>query len=93
MPGTVCIRKKGRKTGFGLVAGVGFEPHDLRVMSPTSYQAALSRHIDKSGEGRRLAVDAPCSMQTHGGSRPLVTYIFARYTWKSARNYLSYAAK
>ena len=22
-------------------AGVGFEPHDLRVMSPTSYQAAL----------------------------------------------------
>ena len=28
-----------------LVAGVGFEPHDLRVMSPTSYQAALSRDI------------------------------------------------
>ena len=26
-----------------LVAGVGFEPHDLRVMSPTSYQAALPR--------------------------------------------------
>ena len=24
-----------------LDAGVGFEPHDLRVMSPTSYQAAL----------------------------------------------------
>ena len=29
-----------------LVAGVGFEPHDLRVMSPTSYQAALPRDIN-----------------------------------------------
>ena len=28
-----------------LVAGMGFEPHDLRVMSPTSYQAALPRDI------------------------------------------------
>ena len=28
-----------------MVAGVGFEPHDLRVMSPTSYQAALLRDI------------------------------------------------
>ena len=28
-----------------LVAGVGFEPHGLRVMSPTSYQAALPRDI------------------------------------------------
>ena len=30
---------------FRLVAGVGFEPHDLRVMSPTSYQAAPPRDI------------------------------------------------
>ena len=30
---------------FSLVAEVGFEPHDLRVMSPTSYQAALLRDI------------------------------------------------
>ena len=30
---------------FALVAGMGFEPHDLRVMSPTSYQAALPRDI------------------------------------------------
>ncbi len=30
---------------LSLVAGVGFEPHDLRVMSPTSYQAALPRDI------------------------------------------------
>ena len=31
-----------------LVAGMGFEPHDLRVMSPTSYQAALPRDIESS---------------------------------------------
>ena len=30
---------------LSLVAGMGFEPHDLRVMSPTSYQAALPRDI------------------------------------------------
>ena len=30
---------------FFLVAEMGFEPHDLRVMSPTSYQAALLRDI------------------------------------------------
>ena len=30
---------------FRLVAGVGFEPHDLRVMSPTSYQAAPPRDM------------------------------------------------
>ena len=29
-----------------LVAEVGFEPHDLRVMSPTSYQAALLRDMN-----------------------------------------------
>ncbi len=28
-----------------MVAGVGFEPHDLRVMSPTSYQTALPRDV------------------------------------------------
>jgi hypothetical protein len=28
---------------LGEVAGAGFEPSDLRVMSPTSYQTALSR--------------------------------------------------
>ena len=36
---------------FALVAEVGFEPHDLRVMSPTSYQAALLRDIKKIGAG------------------------------------------
>ncbi len=30
---------------FLVVAGVGFEPHDLRVMSPTSYLAAPSRDM------------------------------------------------
>ena len=29
-----------------MVAEVGFEPHDLRVMSPTSYQAALPRDMN-----------------------------------------------
>ena len=39
---------------FVLVAGVGFEPHDLRVMSPTSYQAALPRDMKlKNGAGSR----------------------------------------
>lgn len=28
-----------------MVAGMGFEPHDLRVMSPMSYLAALPRDI------------------------------------------------
>ena len=28
-----------------LVAEMGFEPHDLRVMSPTSYQTAPLRDI------------------------------------------------
>ena len=30
---------------FSLVAEMGFEPHDLRVMSPTSYQTAPLRDI------------------------------------------------
>ena len=33
-----------------MVAGVGFEPHDLQVMSLTSYRAALSRHISVAGD-------------------------------------------
>ena len=39
-----------------MVAEVGFEPHDLRVMSPTSYQAALLRDIEfypPGGAGNR----------------------------------------
>ena len=32
-------------TRFCLVAEMGFEPHDLRVMSPTSYRAALLRDV------------------------------------------------
>ena len=41
-------KKKRYPTGylFLLVAEVGCEPHGLRVMSPTSYQAALLRDID-----------------------------------------------
>ena len=40
-----------------LVAGVGFEPHDLRVMSPTSYQAALPRDILVNGAYRARTCD------------------------------------
>ena len=36
-----------------LVAGVGFEPHDLRVMSPTSYRTAPSRDIIGAGSRGR----------------------------------------
>ena len=32
-----------------MVAGAGFEPYDLRVMSPTSYQAAPPRDILAKG--------------------------------------------
>ena len=31
-----------------LVAEMGFEPHDLRVMSPTSYRAAPLRDIERT---------------------------------------------
>ena len=31
-----------------MVAGVGFEPHDLRIMSPTSYRTALPRDIERA---------------------------------------------
>ena len=41
---------------FFLVAGVGFEPHDLRVMSPTSYQAALPRDIELMAESAKKMV-------------------------------------
>ena len=37
--------KSTQKRAFVFLAGGGFEPPDLRVMSPTSYQTALSRDI------------------------------------------------
>ena len=54
-PVSVIGKRKDHPTGWSfllLVAGVGFEPHDLRVMSPTSYQAALPRDM-KNGAGER----------------------------------------
>ena len=36
-----------------LVAEMGFEPHDLRVMSPTSYQTAPLRDIIGAGSRGR----------------------------------------
>ena len=41
------IKKEEKPFDFSsMVAGVGFEPHDLRVMSPTSYRTAPPRDID-----------------------------------------------
>ena len=39
-----------------LVAEAGFEPHDLRVMSPTSYQAAPLRDMNTSKNSCRSAM-------------------------------------
>ena len=45
--------KTNRKGWFCfLVAEMGFEPHDLRVMSPTSYQTAPLRDIGAGSRGR-----------------------------------------
>ena len=48
-----AAKKNGIPTGmpFFLVAEAGFEPHDLRVMSPTSYQAAPLRDRNLSFKG------------------------------------------
>ncbi len=44
----IATKKKSKSQDllFFLVAGAGFEPHDLRVMSPTSYRTAPPRDID-----------------------------------------------
>ena len=56
-PVSVIGKRKDHPGGWSfllLVAGVGFEPHDLRVMSPTSYQAALPRDMKlENGAGSR----------------------------------------
>ena len=52
---TIFAKAKKEDSSFdeSLVAGVGFEPHDLRVMSPTSYQTAPSRDINGAGSRGR----------------------------------------
>ena len=42
-----CLKAKKEGSFFNepLVAEMGFEPHDLRVMSPTSYQTAPLRDM------------------------------------------------
>ena len=45
-----------------LVAEMGFEPHDLRVMSPTSYQTAPLRDIDGAGSRGRTGT----RVESHG---------------------------
>ena len=47
------IKDTHKECPYFLVAGVGFEPHDLRVMSPTSYQTAPSRDIIGAGSRGR----------------------------------------
>ena len=48
-----------------LVAEVGFEPHDLRVMSPTSYQAALLRD---------MILNLPCGAGDRGRTGTILSY-------------------
>ena len=44
---TMEQKKEEKPFGFSsLVAGVGFEPHDLRVMSPTSYRLLYPAILD-----------------------------------------------
>ena len=45
-----------------LVAEMGFEPHDLRVMSPTSYQTAPLRDINGAGSRGRTGT----RVESHG---------------------------
>ena len=46
-------KKEGSPFGEPLVAEMGFEPHDLRVMSPTSCQTAPLRDIIGAGSRGR----------------------------------------
>ena len=42
-----CIKKEEKSFDISsVVAGVGIEPHDLRVMSPTSYQLLYPAILD-----------------------------------------------
>ena len=65
-----------------MVAGVGFEPHDLRVMSPTSCQTAPSRDIwcRKPGSNRY-------EIKSHGilspGRLPIPPFRHVTTKWSS----------
>ena len=66
---TIFARGKKRKNSVHrmvfrvlLVAEMGFEPHDLRVMSPTSYQTAPLRDIDGAGSRGRTGT----RVESHG---------------------------
>ena len=63
-----CMKKhpKSMISGVFLVAGMGFEPHDLRVMSPTSYQAALPRDINFTRVGLPVTGLEPVRDRSHG---------------------------
>ena len=55
-------KKESSPFGEPLVAEMGFEPHDLRVMSPTSYQTAPLRDIDGAGSRGRTGT----RVESHG---------------------------
>ncbi len=57
-------RKAPTRGAFLLVAEAGFEPHDLRVMSPTSYQAAPLRDRNLSSKGL-YRIPRECSFVKH----------------------------
>ena len=67
-----------------MVAEMGFEPHDLRVMSPTSYQAAPLRDIDGAGSRGRTGT----RNKSHGilspGRLPIPPFRHTRPIWSSA---------
>ena len=54
-----------------MVAGVGFEPHDLRVMSPTSYQAALPRDMEFMAARVGFEPRAYCEVVPEAGIEPV----------------------
>ena len=66
-----------------LVAGVGFEPHDLRVMSPTSCQTAPSRDICGAGSRGRTGT----RNKSHGilspGRLPIPPFRHVTTNWSS----------
>ena len=57
-----------------MVAGAGFEPHDLRVMSPTSYQTALPRDAKFIIPLKRYDVNHFLPVKMGRSSVPLPSY-------------------
>ena len=87
----VARKRKTHREGvfFFLVAGVGFEPHDLRVMSPTSYQAALPRDMKLIGIRRGNCSTPPLShrkMVPEAGIEPVREKISRDFKSRASAN-------